>query len=200
MNRAKEDQPSEVLVLGPTGAIEERRTFGEDPWPRESPCNDRRGAVVPVLLVSRASRASACARRRRRRVDARHRRARRRVARAELDGVPLLRARYGRNRPNTGTARPRRGGATGTRRGAARCRTTASLTATRSRGVNGAGSSRATASIETRPSAPSSGALTDPQAVAVRIARSRGRVPSRCRGRAYRTRAAIASRSSSTNT
>jgi hypothetical protein len=31
MNRAKEDQPSEVLVLGPTGAIEERRTFGEDP-------------------------------------------------------------------------------------------------------------------------------------------------------------------------
>ena len=31
MNRAKEDQPSEVLVLGPSGAIEERRTFGEDP-------------------------------------------------------------------------------------------------------------------------------------------------------------------------
>lgn len=31
MNRAKEDQPSEVLVLGPTGSIEERRTFGEDP-------------------------------------------------------------------------------------------------------------------------------------------------------------------------
>jgi hypothetical protein len=31
MNRAKEDQPSEILVLGPNGAIEERRTFGEDP-------------------------------------------------------------------------------------------------------------------------------------------------------------------------
>ena len=31
MNRAKEEQPSEVLVLGPTGEIEERRTFGEDP-------------------------------------------------------------------------------------------------------------------------------------------------------------------------
>jgi hypothetical protein len=31
MNRAKEDQPSEVLVLGPNGAIEERRTFGDDP-------------------------------------------------------------------------------------------------------------------------------------------------------------------------
>lgn len=30
MNRAKADQPSEVLILGPTGAIEERRTFGED--------------------------------------------------------------------------------------------------------------------------------------------------------------------------
>jgi hypothetical protein len=31
MNRAKDDQPSEVLILGPNGAIEERRTFGEDP-------------------------------------------------------------------------------------------------------------------------------------------------------------------------
>jgi len=31
VNRAKEDQPSEVLILGPSGAIEERRTFGEDP-------------------------------------------------------------------------------------------------------------------------------------------------------------------------
>ena len=31
MNRAKEDQPSEILVLGPNGAIEERRTFGQDP-------------------------------------------------------------------------------------------------------------------------------------------------------------------------
>ena len=30
INRAKEDQPSEVLILGPSGAIEERRTFGED--------------------------------------------------------------------------------------------------------------------------------------------------------------------------
>lgn len=31
INRAKEDQPSEVLILGSTGSIEERRTFGEDP-------------------------------------------------------------------------------------------------------------------------------------------------------------------------
>ena len=31
MNRAKEDQPSEVLILGPSGAIEERKTFGDDP-------------------------------------------------------------------------------------------------------------------------------------------------------------------------
>ena len=30
INRAKDDQPSEVLILGPNGAIEERRTFGED--------------------------------------------------------------------------------------------------------------------------------------------------------------------------
>jgi uncharacterized protein DUF2188 len=31
MNRAKEDQPSEVLILGANGAIEERKTFGDDP-------------------------------------------------------------------------------------------------------------------------------------------------------------------------
>jgi hypothetical protein len=31
INRAKADQPSEVLILGPSGAIEERRAFGEDP-------------------------------------------------------------------------------------------------------------------------------------------------------------------------
>ena len=31
MNRAKEEQPSEVLVLGADGSIEERRTFGDDP-------------------------------------------------------------------------------------------------------------------------------------------------------------------------
>lgn len=30
MNRAKAEQPSEVLVLGTNGAIEEPRTFGED--------------------------------------------------------------------------------------------------------------------------------------------------------------------------
>jgi len=30
VNRAKADQPSEILVLGPDGAIEERRTFGSD--------------------------------------------------------------------------------------------------------------------------------------------------------------------------
>lgn len=30
MNHAKADQPSEVLILGPAGAIEERRTFGAD--------------------------------------------------------------------------------------------------------------------------------------------------------------------------
>lgn len=30
MNRARADQPSEILVLGPSGAIEERRTFGQD--------------------------------------------------------------------------------------------------------------------------------------------------------------------------
>ena len=28
--RAQADQPSEVLILGPNGAIEERRTFGPD--------------------------------------------------------------------------------------------------------------------------------------------------------------------------
>jgi hypothetical protein len=28
--RAEADQPSEVLILGPTGSIEERRTFGPD--------------------------------------------------------------------------------------------------------------------------------------------------------------------------
>jgi hypothetical protein len=30
MNRAQADQPSEILVLGPNGAIDERRTFGPD--------------------------------------------------------------------------------------------------------------------------------------------------------------------------
>ena len=30
MNRAKEDPPSELLVLGRGGGIEERRTFGPD--------------------------------------------------------------------------------------------------------------------------------------------------------------------------
>jgi hypothetical protein len=30
VNRAKVDQPCEILVLGPSGAIEERRTFGVD--------------------------------------------------------------------------------------------------------------------------------------------------------------------------
>ncbi len=28
--RAKDDEPSEILILGPSGGIEERRTFGED--------------------------------------------------------------------------------------------------------------------------------------------------------------------------
>jgi len=29
-NRAQADQPSEIVILGPDGAIEERRTFGLD--------------------------------------------------------------------------------------------------------------------------------------------------------------------------
>jgi hypothetical protein len=29
-HRAEEEQPSEVLILGPSGGIEERRTFGPD--------------------------------------------------------------------------------------------------------------------------------------------------------------------------
>ena len=30
VNRARAGQPSEILVLGPNGAVEERRTFGPD--------------------------------------------------------------------------------------------------------------------------------------------------------------------------
>lgn len=30
VNRARADQPCEILILGPSGAIEERRTFGID--------------------------------------------------------------------------------------------------------------------------------------------------------------------------
>ena len=30
VNRAKADQPCEILILGPNGAIEERKTFGTD--------------------------------------------------------------------------------------------------------------------------------------------------------------------------
>ena len=29
-HRAEIDKPSEILILGPSGGIEERRTFGED--------------------------------------------------------------------------------------------------------------------------------------------------------------------------
>lgn len=37
MNRAQADQPSEILILGPTGAIEERRTYGEDELADDEP-------------------------------------------------------------------------------------------------------------------------------------------------------------------
>ena len=30
VHRAALDQPSEILILGPSGGIEERKTFGED--------------------------------------------------------------------------------------------------------------------------------------------------------------------------
>ena len=30
VQRAEADQPSEILILGPTGSIEERKTFGAD--------------------------------------------------------------------------------------------------------------------------------------------------------------------------